>query len=374
LAYRIALSGCHSGTKGFAAPEVETELRRARELCNPAEDSVSLFHVLEGLRRLHMFRLEMEPGRALALEQFAIAQRLNDPRILARGHTALGITLLWLGEAVSADDQLSTATRLFEARCQGDDYRIVALSYYSLALCIVGWPEKAASVSSESLALGQLLRHSPWMGLALDLAWDVNRLLGDRRMAKNLAEHELSLASEIGSLLTYGTFHVGFSSVEDGRIEEGISKMCSALEAFKAAGVAATNWLTAAIGESYLKTDRRAEGLTILDTALTLTERTGDQLFEAELRRLKGELVLSHDQAAGARAEACFRDAIAIARLQGAKSWELRATTSLARLLAKQGRRDEARAMLAEIYNWFTEGFDTADLKDAKALLDELGT
>ncbi len=114
------------------------------------------------------------------------------------------------------------------------------------------------------------------------------------------------------------------------------------------------------------------EGLRTIDESFPFIERTGQRSYEAEVHRLKGELLLAQDASNAAQAEQSFRTAIEISRRQNAKSWELRATTSLARLLEKQGKRDEARAMLADIYNWFTEGFDTADLKDAKALLEEL--
>jgi predicted ATPase len=114
------------------------------------------------------------------------------------------------------------------------------------------------------------------------------------------------------------------------------------------------------------------EGLRTIDESFPIIERTGQRQHEAEVHRLRGELLLAQDSSNAAHSEKSFRTAIEIARKQRAKSWELRATTSLAQLLAKQGRRDEARAMLAEIYGWFTEGFDTLDLKDAKALLDEL--
>jgi predicted ATPase len=121
-----------------------------------------------------------------------------------------------------------------------------------------------------------------------------------------------------------------------------------------------------------MKTGRLDDGLSALTEALAVADEREARVFEAETHRLKGELLLKQDDSNAAEAQNCFARAIEIARRQSAKSWELRATMSLARLLAKQGRRDEARTMLAEIYNWFTEGFDTADLKDAKALLDEL--
>jgi len=155
--------------------------------------------------------------------------------------------------------------------------------------------------------------------------------------------------------------------------------MRGALAALEATGVVATTWMAAAMAECYRKIGHAEPGLKILSLALVVIERTGDRLFEAELLRLNGELLALRDTVEGGSravevaAEGCFHRAIKVASHQGARLLELRATASLARLLAKQDRRDEARAKLSDIYNWFTEGFDTADLKDAKALLDELG-
>jgi predicted ATPase len=131
-------------------------------------------------------------------------------------------------------------------------------------------------------------------------------------------------------------------------------------------------FLYLALPQGYLADGRAQDGLQAVDRGFEAIRKTGTSCFEAELGRVKGELLLMKDNQAQAEAALCFREAIQVAQRQSAKSWELRATTSLARLLASQGRRDEAHAMLADIYNWFAEGFDTADLKDAKALLEEL--
>jgi predicted ATPase len=126
------------------------------------------------------------------------------------------------------------------------------------------------------------------------------------------------------------------------------------------------------LAEAYGKVDRLDDGLSALTEAIAAADEHENRKYEAEAHRLKGEVLLKQDDSNAAEAQGCFQRAVKIAREQSAKSWELRATMSLGRLFAKQGRRDEARAMLAEVYNWFTEGFDTADLKDAKALLDQL--
>ncbi len=156
----------------------------------------------------------------------------------------------------------------------------------------------------------------------------------------------------------------------EGRGQEGLAEMSRALPALE--GFGATTLIYAQLADSYRKNGRPEEGLTTVATALRETERGGERTFEPELYKVKGKLLLMRDPPDEVEAERCFRTAIAIARRQKARFFELRATTSLARLLKRQGKRDEARVMLAEIYNWFTEGFDIADLKDAKALLDEL--
>ena len=165
-------------------------------------------------------------------------------------------------------------------------------------------------------------------------------------------------------------FYRGWALADEGRGQEGLAEMSRALPALE--GFAATTSLYAHLADSYRKNGRPEEGLATVATALRETERGGERTAEPELYRVKGELLLMRDPPDEAEVERCFRTAIDIARRQEARFFELRATTSLARLLKRQGKRDEARAMLAEIYGWFTEGFEFADLKDAKALLDEL--
>ena len=160
---------------------------------------------------------------------------------------------------------------------------------------------------------------------------------------------------------------------EQGRNEEGIAQIQEGLAASRATGAELWRpYFLCLLAEACMETGRLDDGLSALTEALAAADEHENRSYEAEMHRLKGELLLRQNDSNAAEAQSCFERAIEIARKQSAKSLELRATMSLARLLAKQGRRDEARAMLADIYNWFTEGFDTADLKDAKALLDEL--
>jgi predicted ATPase len=165
----------------------------------------------------------------------------------------------------------------------------------------------------------------------------------------------------------------GWAIVEEGEAEEGLARLRTGLDAYRATG--GKVWEARSLGlcaDACLESGRIADGLSAVREALAGVEETEARYYEAELNRLEGELLLSSKEPDESRAEASFRKAIAIAAGQEAKSWELRAATSLARLMARQGRREEARALLAPVHDWFTEGSDTADLKDAKALLDEL--
>jgi predicted ATPase len=195
------------------------------------------------------------------------------------------------------------------------------------------------------------------------------------RAVQESAEHEIALSNEHGFILqlAFAIAQRGWAMSEQGLERQGIEQMQEGLAALQAAGaeIGRPRFLSY-LAEAWMKIGRFYEALTGLNEAQSIADKNEDRTLEAETHRLKGELLLRQDDSNAAEVRSYFERAIQIARNQSAKSWELRATMSLARLLDKQGRRDEARAMLADIYNWFTEGFDTADLKDAKALLDEL--
>ncbi len=183
----------------------------------------------------------------------------------------------------------------------------------------------------------------------------------------------LSTGQGFAFWLAMGTMLRGWALAEQGQVEEGIAQIREGLAAWRATG--SELWrshLLTLLAEAYGKGGQAEEGLTAVDEALAIVERTEERFYEAELHRLKGELLLQQFPDTHPEAEACFHQSIAVARRRQAKSWELRAATSLARLWQQQGKQTEARELLAPVYNWFTEGFDTADLKDAKTLLTEL--
>jgi predicted ATPase len=199
-------------------------------------------------------------------------------------------------------------------------------------------------------------------------------LRGDNRTAQKRAEEAMALSEKVG-LVTFSataTTNHGAALIAQGRYEEGIAGMRRGISARRATGGRPFPWVLCHLAIGLGRIARPDERLQVLEEGFASAAKSGEQLSSPWLHRAKGELLLARSPSDVAEAEGCFRTAIEIARRQGARSAELRATTSLARLLATQGRRDEARVMLAEIYGWFTEGFDTADLKEAKALLDEL--
>jgi predicted ATPase len=185
----------------------------------------------------------------------------------------------------------------------------------------------------------------------------------------------MALSTEHGFIFWLAVANIlhGWAMAEQACNQEAIAQIQEGLAALRAAGAEVERPESLSLlAEACMKTGRLNDGLSALTEALSAADEHENRYYEAETHRLKGELLLKQDDSNTAEAQRCFERAIEIACKQSAKSWELRATMSLARLLAKQGRRDEARTMLADIYGWFTEGFDTADLKDAKALLDEL--
>jgi adenylate cyclase len=339
-----------------------------------------LFSILGGLRLFHQFRLELTTARQLAEQLVSLAEQLNNPAKLAVAHGALGSCLLWMGEVRAAHQHLERmkhATSSIEGGfgLEARDYDQVAatLSLLAWALDILGFFDQATKESQAALAwaLG-LSRLSPLLIASVHIG-HLDQVRGDAQAAHDHSATVLSIATEYQFRQ-----HVSSATVIQGWVrscgddaESGIAEMRRGLAEAEAEGMRTPSFLRIPLAEAYLRIGRFEEADRLLAALLETVQQTGHRLQEAELYRFKGELLLktSRDEP---QAEAYFRQAIKIAQCQSARWWELRVTMSLARLLARQGRRDEARTILAEIYNWFTEGFDTADLKDAQALLDEL--
>ena len=239
----------------------------------------------------------------------------------------------------------------------------------------VGYPDQALKRGNEALALAQRLSHPLSLALAEGMAVFLHQFRREARAAQETAEVAIALSTEHGltEFFAYATTLRGWAMSQQGPNEKGITQIEEGLAASRTTGAELFRpYFLTLLAEVCMETGRLDDGLDALTEALAAADEHENRAFEAETHRLKGELLLRQNNSNVTEARSCFERAVEIARKQSAKSLELRATMSLARLLAKQGRRDEARTMLEEIHGWFTEGFDTADLIDAKALLDEL--
>jgi predicted ATPase len=298
--------------------------------------------------------------------------------MLLLGNYARGTVLLYLGEMVSANEHLEKAPAVFDLRqplpWELELGRVSSFHFLSLGLFGLGYPDRAWTKSREMLEVAQRSSAPLVLATASSFAAFHNLLRGDGAAAQKCGEEVMALAEEMGlvSLLAQTIARHGAALIAQGRYEEGIAGMRRGISAICATGGTPLTWYLSLLAAGLGKVGRRDEGLQVVEEGFASVAKTGRQIDSPSLHHVKGELLLAQKPSDVAEPERCFRTAIEIARRQSARSEELRATTSLTWLLAKQGKRDEARTMLADIYGWFTEGFDTRDLKDAKALLDEL--
>jgi len=260
------------------------------------------------------------------------------------------------------------------------DPGVGCLCYSAFALWFLGYPDQALKRIDEAVTLARNLSHYHSLAFALAFAAQVHQFRGEAAAAQEQAEAAVALSAQQGFKLwlAQATITRGWALAEQGQ-EEGIAQIHEGSSAWRTTGAGA--WRSYHLGllaEVYRKDKHVPEGLAAIAEALAILDKATDRLYEGEIYRLKGELTLKQTRFENLastfrkKAEECFHKAVEIARRQGARSLELRALTSISRMWQQQGKQDEARKLLAEIYNWFTEGFDTADLKEAKALLDEL--
>jgi tetratricopeptide (TPR) repeat protein len=381
LAYQIARASSLYLTQGQAAAEAGEAYGRARELCVRYGDRTQLLSILHGLRLFHQFRLELQTARQLAEQLVLIAEELNDPSRIIVAQSALGSTLLSMGELVAARQYLEKArdpTGPFRTGVlpESRDYVQLAagLTLLGWDLAILGFPDQAARAIEDGLAWARgLSRPDAYVVAASQAAWGT-QLLGSVQAAEDLSTSVLAIAAEYRiRFLSLATVIHGWARSWRGEAENAILEMRHRIAQYEAVYSGArvqTFWLLP-LAETYLRIGKIKEASGLLSTMLETVRQTGHRIQEAELYRLEGELLLKTSSEA-LQAETYFRQAIGIAQRQSAKLWELRATVSLSRLLRDSNRRDEAQTMLAEIYNWFTEGFGLPDLKEAKALIEEL--
>ncbi|MBI3797962.1 MAG: AAA family ATPase [Deltaproteobacteria bacterium] len=428
LSLQIALGAPLRATKGYAAPEIGAAYTRARQLCQHVGETPQLFPVLWGLWYFYLVRAEYQTARELGQQCLALAQRVQDTALLVKAHFALGTALLLLGEFIPARGHLEQGIALYDpeqhrslAFLDGQDPKVSCCCVAALALWHLGYADQALRRSQEGLALAHELSHPFSLVYALRFAAWLHQYRREEQVVQERAEAGITLATEHGFVreVAWATIARGWAVAARGQAEEGIAQMRQGLATYRATGseLARTVFL-ALLAEEYGKAGQPEEGLTVLAEALAQASKTEERWYEAELYRLQGTLTLKQSEVRGpksgvpntqhptpstqseaevrrvgiahqnvseaetvggahpttreAAAEECFWKAIDIARKQHAKSLELRAVMSLSRLWQQQGKKGEAQPLLAEIYGWFTEGFDTKDLQEAKALLAEL--
>jgi predicted ATPase/DNA-binding SARP family transcriptional activator len=381
LALQLALGVAWQGVKGTQALEMKEAYSRARELCHQLGDTARLCQVLGELALHHFTRAEHQRARAFGEQAVDVASRLKDPFLEAMGHWYLGVVLNHLGEYATAQAHLDSVLAFYVPQkhhlafvlLRGSDVGVSAMAYTACTLWCLGFQEQAVKRSQDALTLARDFNQPFTLVDALNYAGCTFDIM--RRDAQGLKGHAEEMTrlirDKVPGWSRTGQLFEGAALAMLGRGQEGLEQMREAIIVLRARGALIDlSILLSSVAEAQARAGQLENGLVTLAEALAFADETDERLYEAELHRQRGELLLM--QRNEDEAEASFHKAIDVARRQSARSWELRATTSLARLWQRQGKKDEARQALAEIYRWFTEGFDTRDLQEAKALLDEL--
>jgi tetratricopeptide (TPR) repeat protein len=382
LALQLALGPLLRMIKGHTAPDVERTYTRAYELSQQIGDSPQRFAALVSLWRFYLNRARIRQARELAEQCFMLAQAVQDPGLLQDAHRMLGETLFFHGELILCRAHLEEGIALYEAQqgrvrtfSGGMDPGVACLSYLAWTLWQLGYPEQALNRSHEALTLARESSHAFSLAFAMQYAALVHQSCRETQRVQELAEATIMLAREHGFVhwLACGMFMRGWALSEQGSIEKSIEQFHQGMTTWQTIGTELTKaHLLLRLAEAYGRGGQTREGLRLLDNALAIVHESEGCHYETEIYRLKGELLLAQEGKSlnVGKAEECFRQALALARQRQAKSLELRAALSLCRLWQQQGKRAEAHQSLAEIYAWFTEGFTTPDLQEAKALLD----
>jgi predicted ATPase len=382
LALHMTLGPVLTATQGYGTPAVRATYARAHALCQQVEDLEQRFWVLWGLQIFYRVRAELQTAWELGAQLLSLAQCQHEPTLLVEAHYALGSTGFWQGELLAARVHLEQSLEIYSPQQhyaqsirRGSDPRVGCLATLALTLWSLGYPDQALARLQAALTLAQELAHPFSLAHVLNFAAGLHLVRREHALVQAQAEATIALATEQGfpHWQAGGAILHGWVLAEQGQSAAGITRMRQSIAAVRAMGAEVMcPWYLGLLAGAYGKAGQHEAGLSALAEALRLVDQHGERCSVAELCRLNGELLLLQDTPDEPQAEARFQEALAIARGQQARSWELRAAMSLARLWQRRGKRAAARHLLAEVYAWFTEGLDTADLQDARALLEEL--
>jgi class 3 adenylate cyclase/predicted ATPase len=371
--------------RGYTVPEVDQAYVRALALCRQVGETPMLVPVLQGLRRLYTLRGDrgdIQKACELGEQLLALAQEQNDTTLLQEAHWALGQALYFSGELNPARTHLENSSAFYTPQSlisrsnrEAAGIQIACLMHTAFVLWMLGYPDQALETGGKMLSLAHELAHPFTLAVAVFGMATLHQYRREVPETLEQAEAVIALSSEQGFSfwVVIGTLLRGWTLSMQEQAEEGLSQMQQIL-AEKPVGPTQDLWpvVYVLLVEAYGAAGQVEEGLLIVAKKLARMEQTGNRLFEAELCRLQGELLLVRAVPDVPGAETCFQRALDLARSQLAKSLQLRAAMSLSRLWQQHGKQEEARRLLKEIYGWFAEGLDTPDLQEAKALLEEL--
>jgi predicted ATPase/class 3 adenylate cyclase len=382
LGLQTSLGLAQIAMEGYASPNVERTYRRAYILAEHVADRRQRFAVLYGLCRLNMVRPAYRTALELGDELLRLAEQQNDAAERMMAHYGLGVSCYSIGEFSRARSHQEQSLASYDVQHRpallalyGGDPGVMCLGFLALTLWSLGYAEQALARLYEAQALAQEVAHPLTRANNLfHTAW-FHLLRREATAAREAAEASAALSQDQGFalVLALATHCRGAALALQGQLDEGMAQMQQGLEAFRATGAEMhLTWHLSNLAWTYGQTGQVEAGWSVLGQALTLADEREEHFVRAWLYCLQGTLLLQRQPVDASQAESCFQQAISIAQSQHAKSWELRAATSLARLWQQQGKRQDAYDVLAPVYGWFTEGFDTADLQEAKALLDDL--
>jgi class 3 adenylate cyclase/predicted ATPase len=386
---QVSLANALMHTKGYAALETKVAVEQARSLVEQAEargeppdDPLLLFSVLWGFWAANLVAFNGDVCRDLAAHFLTLAEKQGAKVPLMIGHFVMATTLLLRGipEAREHYDQAIVLYDPMEHRLLatrfGQDVRVTILSWRSRALWLLGYPDAALADADQARKDGREIGQAASLMFALDFASFIHICSGNYAAANVAVVQLVDLADEKGASFwkALGMLYQGSVLALTGKASEAVEMITSGLAALRSTGALVwVPWYLSYLAKAYAELGQFHDAGRCVNEAMTAMETTKEKWCEADIHRIAGEIALMSSEPDAAKAQAYFEHALAVARQQQAKSWELRAAMSLARLWRDQGKRDEARELLAPVYGWFTEGFDTLDLKEAKVLLDELG-
>jgi predicted ATPase len=377
--------------KGYAAPETKAAVERARLLIDqaealgePPEDPLLLFSVLSGSWAANFVAFNGEVVRELAAQFLSLAEKQGATIPLVVGHRLMGISLAWTGDIAEGRAHYDQGVVLYDPAVHrplatrfGQDAGVSILCHRSMALWLLGYPDAALADAKQALQEARDIGQATNLLFALFFTSLTQIFCGNYATATKQHDELIALADEKGSFTWKAlcTPIQGCLFALTGKASHAVQRITSGIAALRSTGT--TLWMplhSSYLGRAYAELGQFDDAWRSIGEAVTAAETTKQMWFEAEVHRIAGELALMSPDHDTVKAQTYFERALAVARQQQAKSWELRAAMSIARLWRDQGKVQQARELLAPVYGWFTEGFDTRDLKEAKALLEEVGT